>query len=86
MEILKFLNWQWNRWQTWQKVFIAAMILQLASLVVSGTAGMVIWAIGFSVTLGFLMKWFIWDLVSANYIKYKEERNKLFGVIKDSDN
>ena len=83
MEIVKFLRWQWDKWETWQKIFFAAVILQIISVAVPG---IVIWTTGLTVTLCFMIKWFIWDVLRDNYIKYKEDRNKLFGVIKDSDN
>ncbi len=86
MEIVKFLRWQWDKWETWQKIFFAAVILQIISVAVPGIVGIVIWTTGLTVTLCFMIKWFIWDVLRDNYIKYKEDRNKLFGVIKDSDN
>lgn len=86
MEIFKFLSWQWRKWHTWQKIFIVAMIFQIVSIALPSSIGMFIWSAGFGVTLFFMLKWFIYDTLKDSFTKYKEDRNKLFGVIKDSDN
>jgi hypothetical protein len=35
-------------------------------------------------TLAWTFKWAVWDNLKASWVKYQEERRKLFDVIKDS--
>lgn len=84
-EIYKFVLWRWQNWETWQKLFVFAMLLQVVGMFIPGTAGNAVWGIGFAVILYFIAKWFIWDTVKSSWQKYKSHRNELLTTIKDSD-
>lgn len=84
-EILKFLAWQWRKWEFWQKCFIVSAPLMGASIAAPEAWRIYLAAIPMLVAFGFTFKWFVWDGVRSSWRKYCEERNKLFGVIKDSD-
>lgn len=84
-EIWGYLTWTWRNWETWQRLFILAMILQTIGWFIPGTTGMIVSAAGFGIVMFFLIKWFVWEQISASWTKYKQHRNELLTTIKTSD-
>lgn len=84
-EILGWLKFTWTNWESWQKLFIVAMLLQLIGWVIPGTAGMITALLGFSIVMFYLLKWFIWENIKTSWAKYKSHRNELLTTIKESD-
>ena len=84
-EIVGFVQWQWRRWELWQKLFIVGLsgIMSAVLLPNPYDTYMVLGVTG--VTLVWTFKWAVWDNVQASWLKYREERNQLFKTIKDSD-
>lgn len=85
-EIVKFLRWGWQRFETWQRVFLAAMLVQVTGWFVPGTVGWAMSVSGMTVVFGYMLKWFVWDSIKTSWHKYKSERNELLTTIKNSDN
>ncbi len=85
-EILRFISWGWTNFQTWQKMFIFAMLLQIVGWSIGGNLGFWLANTGMIIVFGYLMKWFVIDAVKDSWGKYKEQRNKLLTDIKNSDN
>lgn len=84
-EFGKFLVWQWRKWQLWQRWFILGMLLQLAGWVSPDPWHTVLLFSGIGIVFAHMVKWWVWDTARESWARYKEDRNKLFGVIKDSD-
>jgi hypothetical protein len=84
MEILKFLQWRWHTWELWQRWYVCAMLVQIVGWFVPGAWGTALVALGFAVPLFFMLKWFVWEPVSASWLKYKQHRNQLLTTIKTS--
>jgi hypothetical protein len=84
-EIMGFIQWQWQRWEMWQKIFIVGMVVFVLAaafptpydvyVVLSLSGAVLVWT----------FKWAVWDNVQASWIKYKQERNSLLTTIKNSD-
>ncbi len=88
-EIWNYIHWSWVGFQTWQKMFVFAMLLQITGWIIALTysdVGLWISHIGLVIVLGYIFKWFIFDNVKDSWNKYKQERNKLLTTIKESDN
>jgi hypothetical protein len=83
-EIVKFILWQWRKFEGWQKMFIFSMFLQGAALPMGEPWGVYVSGAGLVIVLAYFFKWAVWDALGASWKKYKEERNKIFNVIKDS--
>jgi hypothetical protein len=83
-EILGFIRWCFSGLELWQWSFIASMGFQIASLFADETARVWLNGLGLAIILGFLIKWVLWDSVRRAWGRYKQERNQLFSVIKDS--
>ena len=84
-EILGFIQWQWRRWELWQKIFIVSMSVFVVAVMLPNPYDVyVVLALMFAM-LGWTFKWAVWDNLQASWLKYKQERNRLFNTIKDSD-
>ena len=84
-EFLGFLRWTWSNFQGWQKMFMFAMFLQGLGWGMGGEWGIWVTGIGLCIVFGFMLKWFVWDSISASWTKYKSHRNELLTTIKNSD-
>ena len=84
-EFFGWIRWAWSRQERWQKLWIIAMFFIGMSLGAEGIAKWIILAVPATIWGFYLFKWAVLDTFRASWAKYREERNKLFGVIKDSD-
>lgn len=84
MEIIKFLKWQWQRFELWQKLFIFSGFLGGAGLV--SDEPLRHWFLGAAalIYLGYIFKWAIWDGIKSSWHNYKQHRNELLTTIRDS--
>jgi hypothetical protein len=84
-EILGFIAWQWRKWELWQRIFIVSMIVFVGAILLPDPYDVYVVLALMFVMLGWTFKWAVWDNVHANWQKYKQERNQLLQIIKDSD-
>jgi len=83
-DIFGFIQWQWRKWELWQKVFIFVAFLFGVAVFLPGPYDVYIVSALMFATLAWTFKWAVWDNLKASWVKYQEERRKLFDVIKDS--
>lgn len=86
MEILKFVKWQWNKFEFWQKTFLLSVFLMIVSLFFDHPNNFLIIAAAFSIVTFWTFKWFVVDVLVKNYYAYQKEKSSLFERIKESDN
>jgi protein-S-isoprenylcysteine O-methyltransferase Ste14 len=84
-EIFGFIAWQWRKWDLWQKIFIVSMTVFVGAVFLPNPYDVYVVGALMFVTLGWTFKWAVWDNLKVSWQKYKQERNKLFKTIKDSD-
>ena len=84
-EVFGFIAWQWRRWELWQRLFIVNMIVFAGSVMLPEPYDVYAVSALMFVLLGWTFKWAVWDNLKASWAKYREERNRLFKTIKDSD-
>jgi len=84
-EILGFIAWQWRKWELWQRLFIVSMIVFAGAILLPDPYDVYVVLVLMGVMLAWTFKWAVWDNLRANWQKYREERNRLFKIIKDSD-
>jgi len=84
-EILGFIAWQWRKWELWQRLFIVSMIVFVGAILLPDPYDVYVVLVLMGVMLAWTFKWAVWDNLRANWQKYREERNRLFKIIKDSD-
>jgi hydrogenase-4 membrane subunit HyfE len=85
MEILKFIKWQWTRFELWQKVYLFCFLAMISSLFLNDPYDYYVWTFSIIVIFGYFIKWFIFDSLKNSYEKYKKEKSELFNFIKESD-
>jgi hypothetical protein len=83
-ELFGFLQWQWQRQEPWQKLWIVAMFFMGMGLSAEGWAKIVIMSVPVTIFGFYIVKWVFWDTVRSSWLKYKEHRNQLLTTIRSS--
>jgi hypothetical protein len=83
-EIINFIIWQWNKWQTWQKGYILGASLLGAGVVAPEPYSLYLFAVPVIMLIVWTGKWWVWDQLMESWNKYKTEKRELFTNIKDS--
>lgn len=84
-EVFYFLQWQWRKFEFWQKSFIFAMFLLGCSVTAPDAWRMYFWGAGMAVVLVFMLKWIIWDGVKSSWRNYQEEKDKVIRILAAED-
>jgi hypothetical protein len=80
-DILYFLQWQWQRFEFWQKCYMFAMFMIGCSTSASEPWRIYLFGIGAAVILGFMLKWVVWDGVKGAWSKYQEEKQQIVDIM-----
>ncbi len=83
-EILNFIQWQWNKFEFWQKCFIFSSSFFGAALVADQPYASYLSMVPMFIVGLFMLKWAIWDGTKSAWEKYKKEKSELFQTIKES--
>jgi len=83
-EIFYFLQWQWRRFETWQRFFILAMFLIGCAFTAPDAAKMYFYLTGMAIIGGYMLKWSIWDGTRNAWKKYQEEKQKVVDILKNT--
>ena len=83
--ILNFFSWSWKNFETWQKTYIFAMLIQIVGWVSPDPYGLILVSISMTIILSYCFKWFVYDSIKSSWLKYKKEKSQLFDTIKQSD-
>ncbi len=84
-EVLNFIVWQWNQWQTWQKGYIVGAFMLGASIFIPEPYSMYLVAVPMTMLFVWTFKWAVWNQIKASWDKYQTEKQGLFATIKESD-
>lgn len=85
MKIWSFIKWKWNKWETWQKWWIVMFFLFGCGLGANSLFAKICLGLSLSIFVYFITKWWIVDPILNSWREFKQERDGLFSVIKDSD-
>lgn len=80
-EIFYFLQWQWRKFEFWQKCFIFAMALIGAGSTAPDTWRGYLLGVGSAIILLFFFKWVFWDGVKQAWNNYQEEKDKVMRIL-----
>lgn len=85
MKLFQFVKWQWNKWKTWQKFFMAGAFI--VGVGVGAPEPYDVWlvTIGCVLIYGWAFKWMVWDTFKSSYNQFLKERQGLLDTIKNSD-
>ena len=82
----RFIQWQWNRFETIPKLACASMFSTLMSVVTMKfdevSNAFLMASIGLAISMFVVL---FYTIIKDQYAKFKEERNSLFDTIKYSD-
>lgn len=84
-DILRFLKWQWRKFELWQKMFLFSMFILIASTFVDQPLQYYLQLVPVAIFFSTCVKWFIWDRTVESWQKYQAEKASLFETIKTSD-
>lgn len=82
-EIVNFIKWQWNRWETWKKWYIVMAFIFGAGVATSDPYKYYILAVPITALILWTGKWWIWDQVVDSWNSYKKEKQSLFETIRE---
>ena len=85
MELIRFLRWQWNKWEPWQKLWIIGAGFFGAGVAADEPLKFYFLAIPITIMFVCSFKWFVWEPMIKSWSSYKEEKQNLFETIKTSD-
>jgi Sec-independent protein secretion pathway component TatC len=84
-EVVNFIVWQWNQWQTWQKGYIVGAFMLGASIFAPEPYSKYLIAVPMIMLFVWTFKWAVWNQLMESWNKYKTEKQELFATIKESD-
>jgi len=84
-EVFYFLQWQWRRFEFWQKMFILAAGLAGSSTTAPEPYDRWLGVSGAAIILFFFAKWAIWDGVRSAWANYQEEKDKVIRILSAED-
>ncbi len=80
-EIFYFLQWQWRRFELWQRCFFVAMLGMLGSMAVPEDMRIYLYLPSVLVVLGFMLKWMLWDGIRNAWARYQEEKDQVIRIL-----
>ena len=84
MELFRFLKWQWNKFDLWQKWYLTGAAFFGAGITASENVRYYLLAVPVGIALYYIGKCVIYDSIVESYQKYKQEKQSLFETIKTS--
>lgn len=84
MKILYFLQWQWRRFETWQKFWMLSMFLFGAGLVASEERKAWFLYPACAIVLCFVLKWVFYDAVRHAWAEFNKEQQQVIDIMKDT--
>jgi len=86
MKILKFIKWQWAKFDAWQKWYIVACALGGAGAFNRNpTEQKYLLGIAVLIGIGLVFNWLVLSTIKSSYKEFEKEYNGLFDKIKDSE-
>jgi hypothetical protein len=83
-EVVNFIIWQWNQWQTWQKGYILGAFMLGTSIFIPEPYSKYLIAVPMIMLFVWTFKWAVWNQLMESWNKYQTEKRELFTNIRDS--
>jgi len=84
-DVMTFIQWQWNKFEFWQKCFIFSSSFFGAAVVSEPPYVFYFMLVPIVVVFGFMTKWFVIDPIKTSWNKFQTEKTQLFTTIKESE-
>jgi ABC-type iron transport system FetAB permease component len=83
-EIAGFLRYCWHGMDTWARLLILSVMLNIAAVFAPESMRLFLQIAGWSIIFSLFFKIAVWDWFLDKWTKYKNHRNQLLTTIKDS--
>lgn len=83
-EITGFLRWCWRGLDTWARLLIVSLILNISAVFVPEHVRLYLQIAAWTIIGSLFFKILVWDWFLDKWAKYKQDRNQLLTTIKDS--
>ena len=83
-EIAGFLRYCWHGLDTWARLLILSVILNLSAVFVPDSMRLYLQITAWTIIFSLFFKVAVWDGILDKWAKYKNHRNQLLTTIKDS--
>ena len=83
-EIAGFLRYCWSSLDTWARLLILSVILNISAVFVPEPTRLLLQIAAWGIIFSLLFKIAVWDWFLDKWTKYKNHRNQLLTTIKDS--
>lgn len=83
-EIAGFIRYCWGNLDTWARLLILSVILNLSAVFVPEPLRLPLQIAAWGIIFSLLFKIAVWDWFLDKWTKYKNHRNQLLTTIKDS--
>jgi hypothetical protein len=81
-EIARFLSYCWSSLDTWARLLILSVLLNIAAVFVPEPVRLGLQITAWSIIFSLFFKIAVWDWFSDKWAKYKNHRNELLTTIK----
>jgi hypothetical protein len=82
MKVWNFLVWQWNQFDSWQRVWLLGAACFGAGLTASDQVGSVLLRLSAGIFLFWFFKCFVWDGIIFSWNRYQQEQQKIVDILK----
>lgn len=83
-EIAGFLRWCWQGLDTWARLLIVSLLLNITAVFVPEPMRLYLQIAAWTIIGSMFFKILVWDWFLDKWTKYKQDRNQLLTTIKDS--
>jgi hypothetical protein len=84
-DIIGYLRWTVSNWDITDRLYWGGITIVFIGLFLPEPTAWYIITIGVTCLLISFVKGLVWESLKRSYGRYKDERNKLFNTIKESD-
>ena len=82
-EVFYFLQWQWRKWEFWQKGWIVCAFLFGMGLGMEGSMRPIFLGGPLLFIFSYMLKWMFWDSVRDSWLRYQKEKRQVVDILSD---
>ena len=86
MKVWYFLQWQWQQFDAWQKMWMVAFFFFGAGIGAEkgSTHETVFYTMSVTIFICLFLKWMLWDSIRDQWIRFNKEQEHLIKIMKDT--
>lgn len=80
-EVLYFLQWQWRKWEFWQKGWIIAAFVFGCGTTSADPYRAYLMGVPLLFVFSYMLKWMFWDGVKDAWLRYQKEKREVVDIL-----